>query len=770
MTLTATGPPGSLDRGFSPAPNQAAVVLDFAALAVIGALVVLIAAGGPAPVKELLLLAFISYVPGRAVTTHWPSLKGPLLAVITVAGSLSLTTLLATAILWLHWWRPSTLFAVEAMACAGSFLVALGRRSGWRIRPTRVAPGSAAAARPVDHLAANWRPLGPDLLLPVGLSLWGWGVSAVQLDRIDQWGLLPALPAAFYVGLALAVVSIIWLLGRPQLSGPRLVVHLVALVIMIAGTPALIYPAPRYPWLYKHVGVVQYINLHGALNQTIDIYQNFPGFFALVAWFDRVTGVTSPLQFAAWTETVVMLASCLAIYAAARQLHLTERECWVGLFIFVVASWVDEVYFSPQALGYALSLFVLALVVSWFQDDRSYRWMGAIGRLRPSLLRRRVPPEDPGIGSDPDPSPGPVQSRVLSPVLRGSPPVAGVVAVLGVYGVLVFVHELSPYVVALQVTVLAVLGRLRPRWLAPILWLIALGYLAPRFGYVNRTYGLLNSMGSFFSNLQTKATGVHRPYDLGVRFAAYAAWAITLLVWGVAALGVFRRVRAGRPTVVLSVLAFSPIITFFLTNYGGEATYRVYFFSVPWVALLVASAIAPDAPGRRLRSLLPLGVVLVVLAALLLPAYLGDDEMYVIPPGEITAAEYFYTHAPPGSALILAAPNFPSRVGGRYNLYLNLPNDVDPSLLDYQPLAGYQELGPQSLPAVAHYLQTFNPKGKTEVYVAFAESEFATTEGDNLALPDALQDLEVAMTHSPEWSIYFKNSTTTILLLHPPPP
>ena len=33
---------------------------------------------------------------------------------------------------------------------------------------------------------------------------------------------------------------------------------------------------------------------------------------------------------------------------------------------------------------------------------------------------------------------------------------------------------------------------------------IAVGYLMPRFGYVNNTFGLLSSIGNFFSNARAR--------------------------------------------------------------------------------------------------------------------------------------------------------------------------------------------------------------------------------------------------------------------------
>ena len=794
-------------------PSQAADPLDYTALAVTGALVALIATRGAVPVKELFLLIFISYVPGRAVTTHWTSLKGATLAVTTLMGSLALTTLLATVILWLHWWHPATLFAGEVAASATSLVFGLTHRYLARPQSRRLAmnhhPATAQqrgrhltmnghqdavnprgrhltanghqdAVNPRGrHLTAHGRPaaakrrhrhLVPDALVVCGLVLWGMGISDVQLGRIGQWGLLPALSVTFYAGVTLVVVSIIWLMGSRKLSGLRLVLDLTALVIMIAGTPALVYAAPRYAWLYKHIGVVQFINLHGAVNQTIDIYQNWPGFFALVAWFDRVVGSNSPLRFAAWTEVVMVLVSCAAIDLAARRLHLNARERWIGLFVFVVASWTDGFYFSPQALAYAMSLGVLALVVTSCQTEHSGRWLRWTERRVEFVVRRSRRPDVPSEQTRVGPSP-------VGSLTKG-PRAAAIVAILGIYGVIVFVHPLSPYVVALQITALTIFGRVRPKWLALSMWIIPIGYLIPRFSYINRTYGLLNSLGTFLSNVQTQSTAAHRPYAIGVRYVSHISVAITVIVCVLTVIGVVRRFRAGRPTLTLSILAFSPILTFFITSYGQQVAYRVYYFSLPWLALLAASAISPAASrsglrapsGHRVRSVLPFGIVLLVLTALLIPAYFGDDEIYVVPTSEITVAEYFYNHAPPGSALIPVAGGLPLSLSARYDQYLLFSNQYDPDLLYYPPFSKYTKLGTQSLPALSEVAQTFIRGGHANVYIVFTKSGLAGARAYNLTMPGALEDLEAAMVHSPQWSTYFKNTTTRIFLFHPEGP
>ncbi len=219
----------------------------------------------------------MSYVPGRSLVTHSTRLNGVLLTLVTVVGSIALTALLATTTLWLHIWGPLAVFYLEAAGSCASILVGLWKRrrlySESRLsRGRHVADGvryvgfrdafraarrgrrgTRAADAAVQGGSAAFmngiRPSRTDVLPVVGILLFGLGIADTQLSRIDRWGLLPALPIVFYVGFGLLIASTIWLLSRRQLPSARLAVHLATLVLMIAGTPALVYPVPRYPWL-----------------------------------------------------------------------------------------------------------------------------------------------------------------------------------------------------------------------------------------------------------------------------------------------------------------------------------------------------------------------------------------------------------------------------------------------------------------------------------------------------------------------------------------
>jgi hypothetical protein len=342
---------------------------------------------------------------------------------------------------------------------------------------------------------------------------------------------------------------------------------------MLYGTAALVYSQGRYSWLYKTIGVVQYVNANGQLNRTIDIYQNWPGFFAFAAWFGKIAGVASPLAYAKWAQLVFELAALPLLYLAYDALSMTARQRWLALLLYTGTNWIGQDYFSPQGLGTLLSLGIMAITLRWLYVRKSRT--------------------SPGVQAGKDRA-GKSSPSVRYPVLLG-------VALLIIYFVLSFEHELSPYILAVQIGALAVARLVRPRWLPVLLVAIALGYLAPRFGYVNSTYGLLNSIGNFFSNARPPAL-----QGGSVSTAQHAILrsqeALSLGMWFLAVVGVLLRRRAGRNVASLALLAFSPFITLAMLAYGQEGVLRVYLFSLPWTAALAALALVPFPSVSKLKA------------------------------------------------------------------------------------------------------------------------------------------------------------------------
>jgi hypothetical protein len=522
------------------------------------------------------------------------------------------------------------------------------------------------AATRLTSISVQSRFHAADILLLISLGLWALGVAQTQGTILGPYGLLTALPIAFYAGLVLIVISAGFELSRSHPSHWRMASHASALVIMLYGTAPLVYSQGRYAWLYKTIGVVQYVNAHGHLDANIDIYQNWPGFFALAAWFGKVAGVGSPLAYAKWAQLIFELAAIPLLYAIYDALSLSPRQRWVALLLYSASNWIGQDYFSPQAVATLLSLGIMAIMVRWL-------YLG-------SQLKISRPTQVVDATTTGRPNSWPSSSAVTRPVLLCS-------TVVLIYFVLTFTHELSPYIVAIQLGALAAARFLRPRWFPIVLLGTAIAYLTPRFAFVNSHYGLLNSIGSFFRNAAPPSSKVGTKVASSQLLIQRCAETLSLGMWGLAVAGAWLCRRAGRTVLALVLLAFSPFVLLGIQAYGDEGILRTYLFSLPWTAALAALALVPQSEKfsryglhrakatssggqprrlnyRKLCAPLALGVAI----TLFLPAFFGDDSFDAISKAEVATVTSFLENAPPGP-IYRAIDNGPVADTSRYDQF-----------------------------------------------------------------------------------------------------
>jgi hypothetical protein len=173
------------------------------------------------------------------------------------------------------------------------------------------------------------------------------------------------------------------------------------------------------------------------------------------------------------------------------------------------------------------------------------------------------------------------------------------------YFVLTFTHELSPYLVAVQLGALSVARLIRPRWLPIALAAIALAYLLPKFHFVNSHYGLLSSIGDLFRNVAPPAAS--ETLSSSQHLIVLCQLVLSLGMWLFALTGAWLGRRSMPGTRALFLLAFSPIITLVVLSYGNEGILRSYLFSLPWTAALASSAVlAPARSGLHRFRRMPL--------------------------------------------------------------------------------------------------------------------------------------------------------------------
>ncbi len=499
------------------------------------------------------------------------------------------------------------------------------RTWSYRARADRSSPPDRSAPR-----LLTWRVAAPHLLLiAAALSLWLLAIAHTNLSHMSGAGLASALPLEYYLAIALLIVGFATAVYREPLPTPVLALYLLALVLAIHGTAPLVYQEPRYAWLYKHIGVTELLASTGSIHPAYDIYNNWPGFFALAAWLERVGGL-SPLAFAGWAQVYFNLINAAALQFALRGLTRDRRLIWIATWIFLLGNWVGQDYYSPQALGFIFALIAIGVALRTFGS-----------RPLPTWLARRL--DRMAAADAPPPTPADLKREATAPSLtRGHSILVGGGAFLAV----LITHQLSPVVLILSIIALVFVRRI-PLWVPAALVALEALWLWHAWSFLSNSIALL-SPGGLSTARPLGFSGEHMLPAAGL--ASVAARAVSLLIVLIATAEIVRRVRKRRLDATPVLLAIVPALIVGIQSYGGEVLFRAYLFSLPWLAFLVASWIINQGSSPLRRRSIRLALVSFVLAATMLVAYFGLDLGNRIDRGDVQAAVWYEKNAPAGSA------------------------------------------------------------------------------------------------------------------------
>jgi hypothetical protein len=393
------------------------------------------------------------------------------------------------------------------------------------------------------------------LLMTIAVVVAAVSIPAIPRAAPTTLGLLFAGVPGVPISIALAGLAFVLALRAGAVADAW--VATIVSVLCMRLPIALGAGAPLYSWTYKHLGVIDWIQHHGHVATGVDIYSGWPGVFAAIAWFSTVTGMSTTV-IAQWFEVGVNLALVGAVGSLARAFGSTRLTAVTAAFVVGVANWVGQDYLSPQAVSFLLGIVVVTLLVR--------------SRTRPVLGWLSVP----------------------------------------LFGAIAVSHQLTPYWLIAVALAFGVIGAARPRWIGIVFGLIAAAMVVANLGLVEQF-----TSGSAFdpvANAQTITAGTG---SVGQTVTSLAARALTVAVWGSAFVAVvvglrpdrFGGTRARRwNTLRLAILTFAPFALLFGQSYGGEAIFRVFLYSLPGSALLLAPVVVRCV--RAGRSASGTGVVL----------------------------------------------------------------------------------------------------------------------------------------------------------------
>ncbi|MBK8078320.1 MAG: hypothetical protein IPK24_22930 [Kineosporiaceae bacterium] len=512
------------------------------------------------------------------------------------------------------------------------------------------------------------------------LVLWLFSLGHFDLAAMSGFGLLNAAPLTWFVAATLGFVGYLVIAASGRASRYGLAALHTVVVLVLYGTTSVLYPEPRYTWMYKHIGMVEYLLRHHSLDRSVDVYHNWPGFFVLAAGFTEATGI-SPLTAARWSEVFFGLVIGLALHYALGGLTTDRRVRWTSVAVYTLVNWIGQGYYAPQA-------FATVMMMVFF---------GAILRL---LGNHRVTPRR-GVQW--------VLDRVgASPCLpaSGSRPSIDRAIALAAFALLTMTHQLSPPAALLQLAVLAATVRFRPIWMlvVPVVMEVAwVGLVA--WPYASEHLKLLNV--NLTENIAVPGSNLVASLP-GMELAKWSGPAMMATVALLALAGVITRWVQGWVDLPVIALAGGPVLILGLNSYGSEALFRVYLYALPWLSFLAArfllghghhpSASIAGWPGaiRALPTGLRTTLVRQVAAGLLivpitLTANFFSERSNIVTDADLAVATWFDTHTEGDAFAMLVAPSYPTRATGAYPGHIIEDGAFAPAVTSWMKQTGRAE-------------------------------------------------------------------------------
>jgi hypothetical protein len=516
------------------------------------------------------------------------------------------------------------------------------------------------ATKPRSSRVLAWWPV---VTLGAGIALWVVSLVRLHPDAIGAYGLISAMPVTFFVAIGIAMLGVVIALQRGARL-PIVVAHAALFVLVVHATPAIAYGTLRYAWAWKHIGIVELLmRTHRLSPQTpvLPIYQSWPGFFATATALTESSGLKSALSFASWSPPVFELLDAAALVFVFRSLTDDRRRIGLAVWLFLIANWVGQDYFAPQAFGFFLYLVVIGIVLRWFRRPEAQRpW----GRPRPM-------PTEAGFDT---------KHKLLVP---GGERRAAALLLFVLMAAIASSHPLTPIVLTVALFLLLFARVLTVRWPAFLMAAMTFGWMVTgAHAYVfNQGASITSQFGKLGSNVNSNLSDVGK-LSHAQQLVADMGRMVVVAVAVFAVVGFLRRVAAGRLDLEATLLCAAPAAILVGGSYGGEAIFRVFLFTLPFAAFLAAGAFYanPDAVARWRTATAVVAVSTLLIAGFGF-GYFGKEAWFRFTPSEVRAAEVVFSKAPPNSLLVEGTQTFPTEFKHQENFtYVAIADEPAPSM------------------------------------------------------------------------------------------
>ena len=538
------------------------------------------------------------------------------------------------------------------------------------------------------------------LVLASGAATFGYGATTIRTAPVSEWGLLASASPAYAVSIILAALGFAIAIRQAALKAA--VVATILMIVTMRLPRSIATDDPMYAWTYKHIGLVDYIESTHAVARGVDIYNSWPGMFGVAAWFSELTRVP-PVSIAHWFTICFHLLLAAFIYAAARAWGLAPASALTATFLVATLNWVEQDYFSPQALTmlFAAGIFVVV-----------------------GLSRHRR------------------EAGCLLIVLFAAATVT---------------HQLTPYWILVVIVVLALSRKIKPWWIVFPLAAILIGYFFYNIDQAdNYTMFSFNVIGNARSSVPTVGSDGQQFTSLVVRSLSAGLWVTAFVVLVVR---LFKR----QPFWLLGVLAFSPMLMLAGAHYEGEAIYRVFLYSLIGCCMIIAPVLVSALRGGVIRCFSGF-VALLLATALAAQGYTGSWFANLMPADQVygyTVLEDLDAEMP--AYIIGAAPVVPARPSWRYVSYVRFDPKFDDPMIYITNQAGTRYDTQADYDKV---MDAVYARSDAAVYLVFTDQMRVYSTYFGILPAVALPNLEDWVRADPRWSTFYSVPGMTVYQYH----
>ncbi|MCH6165994.1 hypothetical protein [Pseudonocardia alaniniphila] len=506
-----------------------------------------------------------------------------------------------------------------------------------------VQPGVVASLVPAAHASSPAEPsagisrwLSP-LLAFAALALLPVAAATTDLAALDGWGLARVLGPAAWASLSCAVGACVVEMRSPRPRIPMLGGATAVLILCSFGMPSVVEPAARFTTAWLIAGFTNAITGDGQVPIGIDARFYWPAFFAQWAFFQDAGGVNQLDLVLRWFPPVIVGVWAIGVYALARSMLGGTRAPWVAAWLFLGLNWIEQDYFSPQAIGIVLMLMVLAFA------------------LGPLATRRT---DSAGVPGWPSPHPDaprlPLWRRwVVAARTRPNRPSLPPRQLLLIYfcAALCLIaiapeHQLTPFAIIGQLVLLAVVGRFRGRGLVLVAILAVAVYvmIAGREFWLTQL-SLITGAGEEGNALEVGVAG-RLEGDFGQVAVKLLRIVVPVATWLLAIVGAWVYWRRRRDLVPIA-LAAVPMGMAAVQSYGGELFLRIVLYGLPILAILGVDALRALVRWRRgMEYVLAAGMLLLFGSIILIRG--GNEAYMIVYPDEVDMVREVYATTPHG--------------------------------------------------------------------------------------------------------------------------